>query len=63
MLLRLTSAVSDVDLMRIGAGNPGYRFEREERRLLNRESNFDKRRREKRRGICAAVFIREARRR
>jgi hypothetical protein len=30
MLLCLPANVSDVDLMRIGADNPGYRFEREE---------------------------------
>jgi len=30
MLLRLPSTFSDDDLMRIGAYNPGYRFEREE---------------------------------
>jgi Uma2 family endonuclease len=30
MLLRLPSEISDLDLMRLGADNPGYRFEREE---------------------------------
>jgi len=30
MLLRLPSEVTDLDLMRLGTDNPGYRFEREE---------------------------------
>jgi Uma2 family endonuclease len=30
MLLRLPSKITDADLLRMGADNPGYQFEREE---------------------------------